>query len=169
MECRGGICTGGSTDPYFLSYDPAMPRQPDIPFSAASFRHTPVTQALALVLSQLATGCTNPLSYPRKFPEPGMSQRSSGIVRWIYRSWAPFNFLVPVPTIAKPQTNRQTSLQSGSEWSAEDRIAQASPVKIQSSSIVQIGPTEQSRLLEPTRPGLVGLVQLRHIICTSPD
>ena len=52
---------GSSTGPKFLSYDPALPRQPGIPFSTVLRDMAPVRQALSFVLAQLAMGCTNPL------------------------------------------------------------------------------------------------------------
>ena len=52
---------GGYTDPESLSYDPTLPRQPGICFSATTPGMTPVPQVLYSLLAELAMGCTNPL------------------------------------------------------------------------------------------------------------
>ena len=52
---------GGYTDPESLSYDPTLPRQPGICFSATTPGMTPVPQVLSSLLAELAMGCTNPL------------------------------------------------------------------------------------------------------------
>ena len=54
---------GGYTDPESMSYDPALPQQPGIPFSALIRGITPVPQVLFPPLAQLAMGCSNPLLF----------------------------------------------------------------------------------------------------------
>jgi len=52
---------GRSTDLVFMSYDPALARQPGIRFSTFVRDMAPIRQVLLPVLAQLATGCSNRL------------------------------------------------------------------------------------------------------------
>jgi len=54
----------GFTDPESMSYDPALPQQPGILFSALIRGPTPIRQVLFPRLAQLAIGCSNPLFNP---------------------------------------------------------------------------------------------------------
>jgi len=64
---------GGSTDPVFMSYDPALARQPGIRFSTLVRDMAPIRQVLLPVLTQLATGCSNPLLRALVISPPGFS------------------------------------------------------------------------------------------------
>ena len=64
---------GGPTDLEFPSYDPALARQPGIPFSAVLRDTIPVCQVLSLVLAQLAMGCST--VNIREFSFPGFELR----------------------------------------------------------------------------------------------
>ena len=52
-------------------------------------------------------------------------------------------------------TLRSRKKRQGSQWSAEDRLGPARPVKVWSSPMVKIRPTGQSWLLKLTGPGSV--------------
>ena len=65
---------GGYTDPESLSYDPTLPRQPGICFSATTPGLTPVPQVLYSPLAELAMGCTNPLCNRTRMPQTSRKQ-----------------------------------------------------------------------------------------------